>query len=82
MLIGKRFKLEISTLAASEMNRNGRLVLVTIPAGDIVKVSGPRSGVKLVDVLWEGRTLAMFIADLEQRATEVSQESVAAKGAG
>jgi hypothetical protein len=83
MLIGKRFKLEISTLAASEMNRNGKLVLVTIPAGDIVKVvSGPRSGVKLVDVLWEGRTLAMFAADLEQRATEVSQESVAAKGAG
>src|SRR5215472_9173376 len=72
MPIGKRFKLEISTLAASEMHRNGKLVLVTIPAGDVVTVADA-SGDKMVTVLWQGRTPVMFAAD--QRATEVQQET-------
>jgi len=74
MPIGKRFRLEVATLAASEVHRNGKLVLVTIPAGDIVTVA-EASGDKMVTVLWEGRTLLMFVADLERRATEVSQET-------
>jgi len=74
MPIGTRSKLDISTLAASEMDRNGKLVLVTIPAGDIVTVA-EANGDKMVTVLWEGRTLVMFVADLEQRATEVLQET-------
>jgi hypothetical protein len=74
MPIGKRFKLEISTLAASEMHTNEKLVLVTIPAGNIITVADA-SGDKMVSVLWEGRTLTMFVADLEQRATEVPQET-------
>ena len=76
MPIGKRFKLEISTLAASEMHRNGKLVLVTISAGDIVTVADTSTD-KMVAVLWEGRRLFMFVADLEQRATEVPQEAAA-----
>ena len=76
MPIGKRFKLEISTLAASEMHRNGKLVLVTIPAGDIVTVADT-SADKMVTVLWEGRRLFMFVADLEQRAIEIPQETAA-----
>jgi len=78
MLIGKRFKLEVATLAASEVHRNGKLVLVTIPAGDIVTVA-QASGDKMVTVLWEDRTLLMFAADLEKRATEVSQETVGSR---
>ena len=74
MPIGKRFKLEISTLAASEMHRNGKLVLVTIPAGDIVTVADT-SGDKMVTVVWESRRLFMFVADLQERATEVPQET-------
>ena len=74
MPIGKRFKLEVETLAASEVHRNGKLVLVTIPAGGIVTVA-EASGDKMVTVLWEGCSLLMFVADLERRATEVSQET-------
>jgi hypothetical protein len=74
MPIGKRFKLEISTLAASEVHKDGKLVLVTIPAGDIIAVA-EASGDKMVTVLWEGRRLFMFVADLEQRATEIPQEA-------
>jgi len=74
MPIGKRFKLEVATLAASEVHRDGKLVLVTIPAGEIITVADA-SGDKMVTVLWEGRRLFMFGADLDQRATEVPQEA-------
>ena len=73
MPIGKRFKLKTSTLAAGEMHRNGEFAVTTIPAGAII-TRADASEDKLVTVLWEGRTLAMFIADLKQRATEVSQD--------
>jgi hypothetical protein len=78
MPIGKRFKLEVATLAASEVHRNGKLVLVTIPAEDIVTVADV-SGGKMVTVLWKDRRLFMFAADLEKRATEVSQETVGSR---
>jgi hypothetical protein len=80
MPIGQRFKLKVSTLAASEMHRNGKLVLLTIPAGDIITVADA-SGDKMVTVLWEGRSLFMFADDLEQRATQVPQET-AGSGSG
>ena len=35
----------------------------------------------MVTVLWEGRRLFMFVADLEQRATQVLQETAAAGSA-
>ena len=71
MLIGKRFKLKTSTLAAGETHRNRELELVTIPAGAIIRLADASED-KMVTVLWEGRTLAMFVADLRQRATEVA----------
>jgi hypothetical protein len=50
------------------VHANGKLVLVSIPAGEIVTVADAK-GDKMVTVLWEGRTLFMFVADLELRAT-------------
>ena len=78
MPIGKRFKLEVATLAASEVHRNEKLVLVTIPAEDIVTVADV-SGDKMVTVFWKDRRLFMFAADLEKRATEVPQETVGSR---
>jgi hypothetical protein len=73
MLTGRRFKLEIATLAANDLN--GKLALTTIPAGGIVKVvADPGDGAGMVEVLWEGRTFLMFAIDLERRGTEVSEE--------
>jgi len=74
MPIGKRFKLEVASLAANEVHRNEKLVLVTIPAEDIVTVADV-SGDKMVTVLWKDCRVFMFSADLEKRATEVSQET-------
>src|SRR5215471_5986705 len=78
MRIGKQFKLEVATLAASEVHRNGKLVLATIPAEDIVTVADV-SGDKMVTVLWKDRRLFMFTADLKKRATDVSQETIGSR---
>jgi hypothetical protein len=63
------FRLERTTLAIGELN--GKPVAVTIPAGEIVKlVLKPSDGNKMVDVLWDGRAVAMYAVDLQQRGLE------------
>jgi hypothetical protein len=62
----RRFKLEQTTLGIGDAN--GKRVAVTIPAGDIVKlVTNPSPWSKMVDVLWEGRVVAMYTIDLRLR---------------
>ena len=64
-----RFKLDKTTLAIG--NANGKRVGVTIPAGDIVKlIADPSPGNKMVDVLWEDRTVAMYAIDLKWRGIQ------------
>jgi hypothetical protein len=70
ILIGRRLKLEIATLAANDLN--GMLALTTIPGGDIVKAD-PSDGARMVKVLWRGLTLVMFALDLKQRAIEFKE---------
>jgi len=64
------FKLDKTTLAIGDVN--GKRVAVTIPAGDIVKlVSNPSPRDKMVDVLWEGRMVAMYAIDLRLRGSSL-----------
>ncbi|MCU1334467.1 MAG: hypothetical protein JWO19_48 [Bryobacterales bacterium] len=77
MLSGKRFKLERATLAVEVID--GRRTAVTIPAGAIVKVAaGPVNGDGIMNVLWEGRKLAMFAVDVNVRGTEITDHSAKA----
>ena len=47
-----RFKLDKTTLAIGD--KNGKRVVVAIPAGDTVKlIADRRPGNKMVDVLWK-----------------------------
>lgn len=76
MLTGKRFTLGKETLALHVAE--GKRTAVHIPIGAIVKVvSGPDNGNGIVDVLWEGRTVAMFLVDVEARGTEITEQSKA-----
>jgi hypothetical protein len=62
-----RFKLDKTTLAIGDAN--GKRVAVTIPAGETVElIADPSPRNKMVDVLWEGRMVAMYTVDLKQRA--------------
>ena len=65
-----RFKLDKTTLAIGDVN--GKPVAVTIPAGDIVKLIADPSheNEEMVDVLWEGRTVAMYATDLKWRGIQ------------
>jgi len=68
MVIGQRFELTSATRAVETVA--GDCVLLTVPAGAIVEVvCGPIAGDKAVQVDWNGRTLAMFAADLDRSAT-------------
>jgi hypothetical protein len=53
--------------------RSERKYIVTIPAGDILKVvTGPSSEDNLADVPWEGRRRVTFVGDLKRRAIETT----------
>jgi hypothetical protein len=79
MLTGRSFTLATSTLAIDTVN--GRRTAVTISAGDVVKilaVPGHGGQKRMVDVLWRGRTVAMFTSDVKERGTEISDGAASA----
>ena len=78
LLTGKQFTLGRATLPLEVVA--GKRRTVTIPEGATVKVvSGPRSdGIGLVNVLWEGRPVALFSVDLKTRGTEIAGTSATA----
>ena len=62
----KTFKLEISTLAIGDVDGDGKREVLSIPAGETVElIADPSPGSKTVDVLWEGRMVAMCTAGLD-----------------
>jgi hypothetical protein len=73
MLTGKQFKLKRPTVCVERLD--GHRKAVTLPAGAIIKVlSGSMGdGDRMVEVLWEGRTLAMFAVDVNVRGSEIKE---------
>ena len=75
MLTRKRFQFQRSVTGIQLVN--GLASIITIPRGGFIKVvSGPDANGKLPDkgmvyVIWEERTIAVFVVDIEGRATEV-----------
>jgi hypothetical protein len=68
----RTFKLEKDTMALGDVN--GKRVAVTIPAGDTVKlIAAPGPWDRMVDVLWEGRMVAMYAIDLRLRRIETQK---------
>lgn len=75
MLSGKRFRLKRKTLAVGA--KEGAKTAIYIPEHAIIAVkSGPtKTDSRMVEVLWDGRLLTMFVEDIEQRGEEVSEQS-------
>jgi hypothetical protein len=73
MLTGKKLKLERTSLAPNVVDGNRRSV--AIPAGNVVEiVSGQKSqDDRMVDVLWEGQALTMFVLDADLPGTEIAE---------
>jgi hypothetical protein len=43
--------------------------LINIPAGEVIEFVPPNVELGLIDVLWEGRSVAVFIQDIRVAAT-------------
>jgi hypothetical protein len=73
MLSGKQFRLKADTIAI-ETHGDGRRAAITIPSGATVRIlSGPRpDDRRMVDALWERRTVVMFAEDIQTRGEEVN----------
>ena len=70
---GERFRVVTSLLGVDYTYQHG--VTVIIPAGATFQVvSGPRlDNTRMVDVLWEGRPLTMFVQDILSRCQKISE---------
>ena len=77
MLSGKRLTLKRSTLAIDVID--GKRTAVSVPAGAIIEVlPGSTNGDITLEVLWERRTVVMFVVDVTERGTEVTKKSARA----
>jgi hypothetical protein len=55
-------------------SKDGLRTPIMIPAGAIVTiVEGPLDGQRMVDVLWEGKTVMLFTIDLRERGTLINK---------
>jgi hypothetical protein len=69
--IKETYRLNQAILSIHSENPGHRIPIM-IPSGAVVTVTeGPLDGLRLVDVLWEKKTVMMFTIDLRERATLV-----------
>jgi len=63
-----RFRLLVPTLGIITATRLAN----TIPVGAIIEVPiPPQEGNRLVDVIWEGKEVMMFVNDLNNRSEKI-----------
>jgi hypothetical protein len=73
---GQKFVIRDATVAIG-FDEAGKRIAVTIPAGaeitvpDIVPLEPTKDFTVQVNVIWEGRSLSMFLTDLQHRAERV-----------
>jgi hypothetical protein len=77
MLAGRRFILKIPTIAV-----DSRRVAVMMPIGAVLDVLSESVDGKMTQVIWDGRPVAMFTIDLEERGREIAETVNAANGQG
>lgn len=70
MIEGSRYRLRTSMLSVDpEMEAT-----VLIPGGELIQIDKIRDAHKrMVDVLWNGQTLSLFMVDIEDRCDEVTE---------
>jgi len=77
MLAGRRFILKIPTIAV-----DSRRVAVMMPIGAVLDVLSESVDGKMTQVIWDGRPVAMFTIDLEERGRQIAETVNAANGQG
>jgi hypothetical protein len=72
---GRQYRLRTATLGVlSEPAR----VAVTLPTDAVLTVAGPNgTSERMIDVLWDGRVIAIFVIDLQERGEIIHPASSA-----
>lgn len=79
MLAGKRFKLREPVIATA-LEKNGGRMAAVIPTSSVIEIiSGTASGLRILDVLWDGKVFAMFESDIAERGDELANGHAAEK---
>jgi hypothetical protein len=75
MLAGRRFKLHEPVIATA-LGNSGERVAAMIPTSSIIEIiSRTASGLRILDVLWDGRVYAMFASDIAERGDELHDQT-------
>jgi hypothetical protein len=69
------YRLSSETLGISDSGKEGHPTMVVIPEGARVAIREARVGSRMIDVVWEGRTVMIFTQDLDERG--ILEESAA-----
>lgn len=72
-----KYRLKSPTMAVERRGADCRMSIVTIGTGTVVEVIGTVQETGLVDVRCEGRILAVFMRDLEERGRQMLTETYA-----
>ena len=73
MLAGRRFKLREPVIATA-FDNNGDRVAAMVPTSSVIEIiSRTASGLRILDVLWDGKVFAMFESDIAERCDELSE---------
>ena len=79
MLAGKRFRLREPVIATA-LEKSGLRVAAMIPTSSVIEIiSGTASGLRILDVLWDGKVFAMFESDIAERGDELGDRQQAEK---
>jgi hypothetical protein len=70
MYKGKRFRIKTSTLGV--MAISNQRIAVSVPANAIVEVISHTHANRMIDVVWEGRSIKMFAQDIRERGEEIT----------
>lgn len=75
MLAGRRFKLREPVIATT-LENNGNRVAALVPTASIIEiVSGTPSGLRILDVLWNGKVFALLESDIAEKGDELCDQT-------
>jgi hypothetical protein len=75
MLAGRRFKLREPVIATA-LENNGQRVATMVPTSSVVEIiSGTPSGLRILDVVWDGKVFAMFASDIAEWGDELCEQT-------
>jgi hypothetical protein len=63
-------------MAVERDGSNGRMQFVTVPDGAMIEIVGEPQQSGLIDVRFEGRVVAMFLRDIEDRGERILAKAV------